>query len=233
MRDFMDYGLALAHMRRWSINLQQFSDSTNVHIAAWQAARWLQKWLWNYEEQVAREQEFLTDRANGPAPDQTGSAEWKWKMFLRKEENWTHIDPDLRIKRFYRQPEQCDVEAALVVIRKVEKVLRWHDLKRQKRDRNGRMRQVATRHVSGDERCRLSLGTVCGDASFALITAPRRPDCLWCGGSRRKGPTVPSCELVREDLGTASGSALTRGRMGFPSLQHFQQGDKQPRRKLS
>src|SRR5262249_48082981 len=43
----------------------------------------------------------------------------------------------------------------------------------------------------------LSLGTVCGDASFAFITAPRR----WCAGSRRKGPTVRSYELVREDLG--------------------------------
>src|SRR6516225_6408101 len=47
--------------------------------------------------------------------------------------------------------------------------------------------------VSGDERCRLSLGTVCGDASFAFITAPRRPDCLWCAGSRRKA----DCFILR------------------------------------
>ena len=75
-----------------------------------------------------------------------------------------------------------------------------------------------SKYLYQDERCRLSLGTVCGDAGFAFITAPRPPDCLWCAGSRRKGPTVPSYELVREDLGTASGSALIRGRVGFPSL---------------
>jgi hypothetical protein len=167
MRDFMDYGLALAHMRGWAINLQQFSDSTNVHIAAWQAARWLQKWQWNYEEQVAREDESAN-----------GCEEWKWKMFLRNEENWNqrYVDADLRINRLHRSVEQVDIEAAWVVIGNIERTLRQHDLKRHRKDRSKAPSDLVIMDMLFVATPRRSIGDVAKKYGIRYDTAQDRRD---------------------------------------------------------